>query len=116
MSFGPFVFGLGVSPLAVVQETIIVRFFKSSGLGFSMSIGLVAGLRLSSHLIHLVGTFWKSCSLLCLSFPHGAICLVSGAGAQVEATEMVSEASYGSYSLSEAEALEKLAAKKRVNL
>lgn len=32
MAFGMFVFGLGVSPLAVVQETIIVRFFKSHGL------------------------------------------------------------------------------------
>jgi hypothetical protein len=30
-TLGMFVFGLGVSPLAVIQETIIVRFFKSHG-------------------------------------------------------------------------------------
>ena len=43
MALGLFVFGLGVSPLAVVQETIIVRFFKSHGLGLSMAFGLIAG-------------------------------------------------------------------------
>src|ERR1700730_11508294 len=43
MAFGLFVFGLGVSPLAVIEETIIVRFFKSHGLGVSMAVGLVAG-------------------------------------------------------------------------
>ena len=43
MALGMFVFGFGVSPLAVVQETIIVRFFKSHGLGVSLALGLVAG-------------------------------------------------------------------------
>ncbi|KAJ7786343.1 hypothetical protein B0H16DRAFT_28038 [Mycena metata] len=43
MAAGMFIFGLGVSPLAVVQETIIVRFFKSHGLGVSMAFGLVVG-------------------------------------------------------------------------
>ena len=43
MALGMFIFGLGVSPLAVVQETIIVRFFKSHGLGISLALGLVAG-------------------------------------------------------------------------
>jgi hypothetical protein len=59
MILGMFIYGLGVSPLyafassrccaadgvcsAVVQETIIVRFFRSRGLGLSMAIGLLAG-------------------------------------------------------------------------
>ncbi|KAG8998513.1 hypothetical protein FRB94_006858 [Tulasnella sp. JGI-2019a] len=43
MVIGLFVFGLGISPLAVVQETIIVRFFSKHGLGISMALGLVAG-------------------------------------------------------------------------
>ncbi|EJU02025.1 MFS general substrate transporter [Dacryopinax primogenitus] len=43
MSLGFFVFGLGISPLAVVQETIIVRFFSSHGLGISLALGLLAG-------------------------------------------------------------------------
>ncbi|KZT54379.1 MFS general substrate transporter, partial [Calocera cornea HHB12733] len=43
MALGLFVFGLGVSPLAVVQETIIVRFFSKHGLGISLALGLLAG-------------------------------------------------------------------------
>jgi hypothetical protein len=43
MEFGLFVYGLGVSPLVVAQEYIIVRFFNSHGLGVSMALGLVAG-------------------------------------------------------------------------
>lgn len=43
MILGVFIFGLGISPLSVVQETIIVRFFHSHGLGVSLALGLVAG-------------------------------------------------------------------------
>lgn len=43
MAIGLFIFGLGISPLAVVQETIVVRFFASHGLGISLAIGLIAG-------------------------------------------------------------------------
>ncbi|KAF8271368.1 major facilitator superfamily domain-containing protein [Lactarius quietus] len=43
MTLGMFVFGLGISPLSVVQETIIVKFFKSQGLGVPMALGLVVG-------------------------------------------------------------------------
>lgn len=43
MVLGMFIFGLGISPLAVVQETIIVRYFKDHGLGLSLALGLVAG-------------------------------------------------------------------------
>ena len=132
MTFGLFVFGLGVSPLAVVQETIIVRFFKSSGLGLSMAIGLVAGkgasfisARTSYSLSERFGShapFYVSTSLTALSVVMNLVYismskwLVTGTGTQLEAAEMVSEARNGSYSLSEAEALEKVAAKRRVNL
>jgi hypothetical protein len=62
MAAGLFIFGLGVSPVSVVQvgapsfpvqcasltvhllqETIIVRFFSNHGLGVSLAFGLVAG-------------------------------------------------------------------------
>ena len=43
MVLGMFIFGLGISPIAVVQETIIVRYFKDHGLGLSLALGLVAG-------------------------------------------------------------------------
>ena len=43
MTVGMFIFGLGISPLSVVQETIIVRFFKSQGIGLPMALGLVVG-------------------------------------------------------------------------
>ncbi|KAK4687724.1 hypothetical protein P7C73_g2380, partial [Tremellales sp. Uapishka_1] len=42
MTLGCFVFGLGISPLAVSQETIICRYFDK-GLGVSLALGLVAG-------------------------------------------------------------------------
>jgi hypothetical protein len=38
-----FIFGLGISPINVVQETIIVRFFSTKGLGVSLALGLMAG-------------------------------------------------------------------------
>lgn len=43
MALGLFIYGLSLSPLAVVQESIIMRFFHSHGLGMSMAMGLVAG-------------------------------------------------------------------------
>ncbi|KAH7103247.1 MFS general substrate transporter [Auriculariales sp. MPI-PUGE-AT-0066] len=42
MTLGMFVFGLGIAPLSVVQETIIVRNFGHR-LGLSLALGLVAG-------------------------------------------------------------------------
>lgn len=132
MTFGLFVFGLGVSPLAVVQETIIVRFFKSSGLGLSMAIGLVAGkgasfvsARTSLPLSERFGShapFYVATSLAALSVVINLVYismskwLIKGTGTQLEAAEMESEARNGSHSMSEAEALEKVAAKRRVNL
>ncbi|KAL7411643.1 major facilitator superfamily domain-containing protein [Mrakia frigida] len=43
MLLGIWIFSLGVSPLAVVQETIIVRYFSHKGLGLSLALGLVVG-------------------------------------------------------------------------
>ena len=34
---------MGVAPLTIVQETIIVQFFHGNGLGFALAIGLTFG-------------------------------------------------------------------------
>lgn len=137
MTFGLFVFGLGVSPLAVVQETIIVRFFKSHGLGISLALGLVAGkgasfvaARTSYPLAQHFGPhapFYASTGLTAISFCVNLIYLfaskwlVRGAGAELEATELNEEAaeharSGSLHGLSEAEALKEVAKKRVVNL
>ncbi|KAI0078898.1 MFS general substrate transporter [Panus rudis PR-1116 ss-1] len=141
MAFGMFVFGFGVSPLAVVQETIIVRFFKSHGLGVSLALGLVAGkgasfvsARTSYPLSQKFGPhapFYVSTGLAALSFCINMIYLsaskwlVRGAGAELEASEIRAEAESqqqahirtGSLqSLSEAEALKEVAKKRMVKL
>ncbi|KAH7930998.1 MFS general substrate transporter, partial [Leucogyrophana mollusca] len=133
MAFGLFVFGLGVSPLAVVQESIIVRFFKSHGLGVSMALGLVAGkgasfvsARTSYPLSERYGRhapFYASTILTAFSFIINIIYLfaskwlVRGSGTVLEASELEDEARRRSvYSLSEAQALERVARKRRVNL
>lgn len=139
MAFGMFVFGFGVSPLAVVQETIIVRFFKSHGLGISLALGLVAGkgasfvsARTSYPLSQHFGPhapFYVSTALAGLSFCINIIYLlaskwlVRGAGAEWEASELHAEAqnhtaehvrSGSVESLSEAEALKAVAKKRMV--
>ncbi|KAF7791842.1 hypothetical protein EIP86_002866 [Pleurotus ostreatoroseus] len=141
MAFGMFVFGLGVSPLAVVQESIIVRFFKSHGLGVSLALGLVAGkgasfisARTSYPLAEKFGPhapFFAATGLAGLSFIVNLIYLfaskwlVRGAGAELEASELEAEAEHhavehsrnGSLqSLSEAEALKEVAKKRVVRL
>ncbi|KIJ68423.1 hypothetical protein HYDPIDRAFT_146504 [Hydnomerulius pinastri MD-312] len=131
MAFGLFVFGLGVSPLAVVQESIIVRFFKSHGLGVSMALGLVAGkcasfvsARTSYPLSVALGRhapFHASTGLTGLSFIINLIYmsaskwLIKGSGTTLEASEVQNEARRRAvYSISEAKALEKVAKKRRV--
>ncbi|KAJ3554552.1 hypothetical protein NM688_g3046 [Phlebia brevispora] len=141
MAFGMFVFGLGVSPLAVVQETIIVRFFKSHGLGVSLALGLVAGkgasfisARTSYPLAEQFGPhapFFAATALAGMSFLVNLIYLsaskwlVRGAGAELEASELHAEAenhavehsrSGSMQSLSEAEALKEVAKKRVVRL
>ncbi|KAK1230882.1 hypothetical protein PQX77_006012 [Marasmius sp. AFHP31] len=132
MTFGLFVFGLGVSPLAVVQETIIVRFFKSHGLGVSMALGLLAGkgasfvsARTSYPLTERFGTrapFYVATMLAAFSFfvnlayIAASRWLVDGACAELEASDISAEARRRSViNVTEAEALEKVAAKKRVD-
>ncbi|KAJ6509563.1 major facilitator superfamily domain-containing protein [Mycena vitilis] len=133
MAAGLFIFGLGVSPLAVVQETIIIRFFKSRGLGVSMALGLVAGkgasfisARTSYPLTEhfgprapfYVATFLTSSSMIMnLIYIAASKWLVDGAGAELEAIDINEEAQRRSViNISEAQALEKVAAKRRVHL
>lgn len=141
MALGMFIFGLGVSPLAVVQETIIVRFFKSHGLGVSLALGLVAGkgasfiaARTSYPLAEKFGPhapFYAATTLAGISFCVNLIYLsaskwlVRGAGAELEASELHAEAdehaaehvrSGSLHSLSEAEALKEVAKRRVVRL
>ncbi|CCM01967.1 uncharacterized protein FIBRA_04040 [Fibroporia radiculosa] len=133
MTFGMWVYGLGVSPLAVVQETIIVRFFKSHGLGVSLALGLVAGkgasfvsARTSYPLSERFGPhapFYASTILTAASFLVNIIyvCaskwLVRGAGAELEASDLEDEAQNNRrICLSEAEAIKKVAKKRMVYL
>lgn len=132
MAFGLFVYGLGVSPLAVVQETIIVRFFKSHGLGVSMALGLVAGKGASflsartsfplaesygRHAPFYVATFLTGLSVVInIVYISVSKWLVRETGVRLEASEIEEEARHASLSFSQARALEKVAAKRRVNL
>ncbi|KAJ7225487.1 major facilitator superfamily domain-containing protein [Mycena pura] len=132
MAAGLFIFGLGVSPLAVVQETIIVRFFKSHGLGVSMAFGLLAGkgasfvsARTSYPLTEQFGTrapFYVATLLagisvvINLAYIAASRWLVDGAGAQLEAVDINEEARRRLViNVSEAQALEKVAAKHTVH-
>lgn len=132
MVFGLFVFGFGVSPLAVVQESIIVRFFKSHGLGVSMALGLVAGKlasfisartslplaeRFGRHAPFYASTFLAALSLLInLVYVASSKWLIRGSGTVLlEPSEIRSEARRRSlYDLSEAQALEKVAKKRHI--
>ncbi|KIK71020.1 hypothetical protein GYMLUDRAFT_33127 [Collybiopsis luxurians FD-317 M1] len=134
MAFGLFIFGLGVSPLAVVQETIIVRFFKSHGLGVSLAFGLIVGKGASfvsartsypltehwgSHAPFYVATFLAAMSFFVnLCYIMASKWLVDGACAELEASDISEEAKKrrSLHNMSEAQALEKVAKKKMVNL
>ncbi|KAF8078597.1 major facilitator superfamily domain-containing protein [Lyophyllum atratum] len=133
MVLGLFIFGLGVSPLSVVQETIIVRFFKSHGLGVSMAFGLIAGKgasfvaartsyplteRFGSRAPFYVATFLAALSVaINLVYIAASKWFIYGAGAELEATDITEEAqSRLAFSVSEAQALNKVAAKRRVNI
>ncbi|KAF8216213.1 major facilitator superfamily domain-containing protein, partial [Mycena galopus ATCC 62051] len=133
MAAGLFIFGLGVSPLAVVQETIIVRFFRSHGLGVSMAFGLVAGKgasfvsartsyplteRFGPRAPFYVATFLAGMSVVInLVYIAASRWFIDGAGAELEAVDINEEAQRRSViNMSEAQALEKVAAKRRVHL
>ncbi|TBU48356.1 MFS general substrate transporter [Dichomitus squalens] len=136
MALGMFIFGLGVSPLAVVQETIIVRFFKSHGLGVSLALGLVAGKGASfisaltsyplSQRFGPSAPFVASAALTAFSFTINLVYLfasswlVRESGTELEASELNAEArsraAAASGISSEAEALKEVAKKRMVYL
>jgi hypothetical protein len=132
MTFGLFTYGLGVSPLAVVQETIIVRFFESHGLGVSLALGLVAGKGASfvsartsyplseqfgRHAPFYVATFLTAFSVVVnLVYISASKWLIQGTGTRLEASEIREEARQRSLSLSEAQALAKVVEKRKVKL
>ena len=131
MVVGMFVFGLGISPLSVVQETIIVRFFKSHGLGISMAFGLLAGksasfvsARTSFALTQTFGPcapFYVAVLLAALSVVINLIYitaskwLIDGANAELEATDIIDEAHRPTCTLSEAHALQEAAERRKVH-
>ncbi|KAF8335475.1 major facilitator superfamily domain-containing protein [Cantharellus anzutake] len=103
MAAGLFVFGLGVSPISVVQETIIVRFFSDHGLGVSLAFGLLAG-KGSSFIAaftsyplaqslgplapFVVSTLFASFSFIInLIYLFGSRWLANGAGVELEEAE-----------------------------
>jgi MFS family permease len=53
MTLGLFIFGLGVTPLAVVQETLVAHLSPSKHLGISLALGLVSG-KMASFVSSLV--------------------------------------------------------------
>lgn len=133
MTLGLFIYGLGLSPLAVVQESIIVRFFHSHGLGTSMAMGLVAGkcasflsARTSYPLSVTFGRhapFYVSTALTCFSFIINLVYmfashrLIIGSEITLEASEAQQEVQRCTvYSIPKVMALERVARRRRVSL
>jgi hypothetical protein len=129
MTLGVFIFGLGISPLSVVQETIIVRFFHGHGLGVSLALGLVAGkgasfvsartsFPLSEWNPH--GPFVVATLLAAGSFSINLVYLFMSkriakeAGVEMEAAEILT--SGNADTVSEEEALLKVSEKRKVRL
>ncbi|KIM25377.1 hypothetical protein M408DRAFT_74261, partial [Serendipita vermifera MAFF 305830] len=129
MCAGLFIFGLGISPLAV--ETIVVRFFASHGLGLSLAIGLIAGkgasfvsARVSYPLSQRFGPsapFVLSTFLALFSFGVNLIYLASsawlarGAGVQLEPGERPRRDRLGAL-MTDDEAVLRVAEKRKVKL
>lgn len=133
MALGLFIFGLGVSPVSVVQETIIVRFFKSHGLGVSMAFGLIAGkaasflsARTSYPLTDRFGRqapFYVSTIFAAFSVAVNLVYiglsskLVSGAKAELEAPEISREArNRPRFSIAEGQAIAEVVKKHQVRI
>jgi MFS family permease len=138
MLFGMFIFGLGISPLAVVQETIIVRFFNKHGLGVSLAMGLVAGKGASfvsawtsfplsewnPHAPFVVSTLLATFSFCVnLIYVFASKRIAAGAGVEMEPVEAQRENRRQSASaidaaehMSEGAALQKVAEKRTVRL
>ncbi|KZW02457.1 MFS general substrate transporter [Exidia glandulosa HHB12029] len=129
MAVGMFVFGLGISPLAVVQETIIVRFFATKGLGISLALGLVAGKGASfisartsyplseaygPHAPFIVSTILATFSF-CVNIIYVSASSWFARGADV-AFEPSKRLSLSGAHMTEAEARRKVAEKRRIRL
>jgi MFS family permease len=135
MAFGLFIFGLGISPLAVVQETIIVRFFSKHGLGVSLALGLLAGKGASfasaltsyplsesygPHAPFVVATMLAGFSFgINMLYVAGSGWFARGAGIEPEEAEMRQTIKRNNIitqveRMSELEALQKVVAKRRI--
>jgi MFS family permease len=132
MVFGLFVFGLGIGPLGVAQETIIVRFFRTHGLGVPMALGLVGGKvasfisartsyplseRYGRHAPFYVATFIAGISVIVnLIYISASKWLIRSTGTRLEASEIQKEGRNISLSLSEVQALDAVVEKRKVKL
>jgi hypothetical protein len=132
MAFGLFVFGLGIGPLGVAQETIIVRFFRSHGLGVPLAVGLVGGKgasfisartsyplseRYGRHAPFYVATFLAGLSVIVnLVYISASAWFVRSTGTRLEASEIQKEVRNIPFSVSEAQALREVAERRKVKL
>lgn len=100
-SLGLFIFGLGVSPLAVTQETLLSHLAPSSRLGLSLALGLLLG-KASSFVASLVSlplanTFGEKAPFIAavllagLSFGMNLLRLAKGWGALVTEEGIIRE-------------------------
>lgn len=132
MVFGLFIFDLGIGPLSVSQETIIVRFFGNHGLGVPMALGLVGGkgasfisARTSYPLSEHYGRhtpFYVATSLAGLSviinlvYVSASKWFIRSMGTRLDASEIYTEARDVLLSISEAQALRAVAERRKVKL
>lgn len=132
MAFGLFVFGLGIGPLGVAQETIIVRFFRSHGLGVPLALGLVGGKgasfisartsyplseRYGRHAPFYVATLLAGLSVVVnLVYISASKWFIRSTDTRLEAYEIQEEARDMTLSLSEAQAMKEVAERRKVKI